>query len=57
MDEAEPDIEETESRTTDVLQEEGEPNEAGRSCNPHDQSLSPSLPILGSQEQTHSLNN
>jgi hypothetical protein len=42
-------MEETESRTTDVVQEEGKPGEAGRSCNPCDQSLSPSPPILGSR--------
>jgi hypothetical protein len=49
MDEAEHDMEEIESRTTDVLQEEGEPGEAGRSCNPCDQSPFPSPPILGSR--------
>jgi hypothetical protein len=49
MDEAEPDMEEIESRTTGVLQEEGEPGEACRSCNPCDQSLSPSPPIPGSR--------
>jgi hypothetical protein len=42
MDEAEPDMEEIESRIMDVLQEEGEPGEAGRSRNPRDQSPSPS---------------
>jgi hypothetical protein len=31
MDEAEPDIEEIESRTMNVLQEEGKPGEASRS--------------------------
>jgi hypothetical protein len=50
MDEAEPDMEEIESRTTALVQEEGKPGEAGRSRNPHDQSLSPSPPILGSRE-------
>jgi hypothetical protein len=35
MDEAELDMKEIESRTTDVLQEEGELDEAGRSCNTH----------------------
>jgi hypothetical protein len=49
MDEAEPDLEETKSRITDVVQEEGEPGEAGRSRNPHDQSPSPSLPVPGSR--------
>jgi hypothetical protein len=42
MDDAEPEMEEIESRTMDVLQEEGKPGEAGRSCNPRDQSPSPS---------------
>jgi hypothetical protein len=50
MDEAEPDMEKIESRTTDVLQEEGEPGEAGRSHNPHNQSPSPSPPIPDSRE-------
>jgi hypothetical protein len=45
MDEAEPDMEEIESRTTDVVQDEGEPGEAGRSRNPRDQSPSPFPPI------------
>jgi hypothetical protein len=49
MDEAEPDMEEIESRTTGLVQEKGEPGEAGRSCNPRDQSLSPSPPIPGSR--------
>jgi hypothetical protein len=37
MDEAEPDMKETKSRTMDIVQEKGEPGEAGRSCkiNPH----------------------
>jgi hypothetical protein len=48
MDEAEPDMKEIESRTMDVLQKEGKPGEASKSFNPHDQSPSPSLPILGS---------
>jgi hypothetical protein len=41
--------EEIESRTTGLVQEKREPGEVGRSCNPHDQSLSPSPLILGSQ--------
>jgi hypothetical protein len=45
MDEDKPDMEEIESRTTGLVQEEGEPGEASRSHNPHDQSLSPSLPM------------
>jgi hypothetical protein len=49
MNEAELDIKEMEFRTTDVLQEEGKPGEAGRPRNPHDQSLSPSPPIPGSR--------
>jgi hypothetical protein len=49
MDEAEPDMEEIEFRTTGLVQEEGEPGEAGRSRNPCDQSRSPFLPIPGSQ--------
>jgi hypothetical protein len=49
MDEAEPDMEGIESRNTGLVQEEGEPGEAGRSRNPHDQSLSPSPPIPGSR--------
>jgi hypothetical protein len=38
--EAEPDVEEIESRTTGVFQEEGKPGKAGRSRNPRDQSPS-----------------
>jgi hypothetical protein len=38
MDEA--NMEEIESRITDILQEEGEPSETSRSCNPCNQSLS-----------------
>jgi hypothetical protein len=49
MDEAEPDIKEIEFRTTGLVQEEGEPGEAGRSRNPCNQSPSPSPPIPGSQ--------
>jgi hypothetical protein len=49
MDEAEPDMEEIKFRTTGLVQEEGKPGEAGRSRNPHDQSPSPSPPILGSR--------
>jgi hypothetical protein len=45
LDEAEPDMEEIESRTTDVVQDEGEPGKAGRSRNPRDQFLSPFPPI------------
>jgi hypothetical protein len=41
-------MEKIESRTTNVLQEKDEPGEAGRSCNPHNHSLSPFSPILGS---------
>jgi hypothetical protein len=40
MDEVEYDIEEIESRITDAVQEEGEPGEASRSRNSHDQSPS-----------------
>jgi hypothetical protein len=36
-----------ESRNTGLVQVEGELDEADRSCNPHDHSLSPSLPIPG----------
>jgi hypothetical protein len=50
MDEAEPDMEEIESRSKDVLQEESKPGEAGKSHNPCNQSISPSPPILGSRE-------
>jgi hypothetical protein len=42
-------MKETEFRTTDLVQEEGEPGEAGRSHNPCDQSPSPSPSILGSR--------
>jgi hypothetical protein len=55
MDEAEPpagqcaDLAAIESRTMGLVQEEGKPGEAGRSCNPRDQSLSPSPPIPGSR--------
>jgi hypothetical protein len=56
MDEAEPDIEEIESRITDVLQEEGEPGEAGRSRNPRGQSPSPLHPFQVVEERTCSPN-
>jgi hypothetical protein len=52
MDEAEPDIEEIESSTMGLIQEEGEPGEAGRSHNPYDQSLSPLRPFRVVEKQT-----
>jgi hypothetical protein len=56
MDEAEPDMEEIEFRTTGLVQEEGKPGEAGRSHNPCNQSLSPLCPFRVVEEQTRSPN-
>jgi hypothetical protein len=50
IDEAEPDMEEIESRTTGLVQEKSEPGKTSRSHNPRNQSPSPSPPIPGSQE-------
>jgi hypothetical protein len=54
MDEAEPDMEEIESRTMGLVQEEGKPGEAGRSHNPCDQSCPPLCPFQVVEERTRS---
>jgi hypothetical protein len=55
MDEAEPDMEEIEFRTTGLVQKEGKPGEAGHiipAINPHP----PLCPFWVVKEQTSSLN-